>query len=454
MKSAVLTLVCSIGLITIPAVRAAAQQSVNPVPLINEPLLPDARRLGGEAFTLTVNGTGFAPGAKVLSNGKAAPTTFVSQSRLTATVKTYQLGTAAVTVVNPAPGGGTSNVAYFEVTDPSTSVAFSAITEFGAGDNPSSLAVGDLNGDGKQDLAVTNSLSNNVSILLGNGDGTFQPAVNYALGAGTFHGTPSAAVGDFNGDGKPDLAVATADYVAVLLGNGDGTFQAAVSYAAGPSFSAVVVGDFNGDGKLDLAVTANANDEVNILLGNGDGTFQPPVSYSVGQAPLSLQAGDFNGDGRLDLAVANYYSENVSILLGNGDGSFKTAVNYPVGAYPLFGPVGDFNGDGSLDLAVGNAGNNNVSVLLGNGDGTFQPALNFPVGRSPGAPAVGDFNGDGKLDLAVSNDYSDSIGNISLLLGNGDGTFQPAVTLNTQTFPASAVIGDFNGDGRLDLHRR
>jgi hypothetical protein len=316
--------------------------------------------------------------------------------------------------------------------------------------DPVSVAVGDFNGDGKPDLAVANSSSNNVGVLLGNGDGTFQAAVHYAVGSGP----RSVAVGDFNGDGKPDLAVANSDFISgigsisVLLGNGDGTFQAAVNYASGSGPNSVAVGDFNGDGKLDLAVTTSSS--ISVLLGNGDGTFQAAVHYAAGSGPVFVAVGDLNGDGKSDLAVANSSSNNVSVLLGDGDGTFQAAVNYAAGSAPRSVAVGDFNGDGKPDLAVANSSSNNVSVLLSNGDGTFQAAGNYAAGSAPRSVAVGDFNGDGKPDLAVANDGSNDV---SVLLGNGDGTFQAAVNYNYAAGPgpSSVAVGDFNGDGKPDL---
>jgi len=417
----------------------------NPVPLINQPLVPDATAPGGEGFTLAVHGTGFVSAAVVNWNHGSLPTTFVSHSELTASIPASDIAaasTASVTVVNPSPGGGTSNVMFFEVTPSSSSIALSAPSAFGAGTNPDSAAVGDFNGDGKLDLAVANEGSDNVSVLLGNGDGTFQAAVDYRAGTDP----DSVAVGDFRGDGKLDLVVANyySNNVSILPGNGDGTFQAAVNYGVSAPTS-VAVGDFNGDGKLDLAV-ANVFSDVSVLLGNGDGTFQAAVNYGAGTEPAWVEVGDFNGDGKLDLAVANVDSNNVSILLGNGDGTFKAAVNYGVGIEPVSEAVGDFNGDGKLDLAVANYGSN-VSVLLGNGDSTFQAAVNYGAGAEPAWVAVGDFNGDGKLDLAVANVGT---GNVSVLLGNGDGTFQAAVNYGTG-IGESLAVGDFNGDGRLDL---
>jgi Bacterial Ig-like domain (group 3)/FG-GAP-like repeat/FG-GAP repeat len=318
-------------------------------------------------------------------------------------------------------------------------VSFSAPVPYAVGQGPFSVAVGDFNGDGKPDMAVVNVFSNSVSVLLGNGDGTFHMAKNFAVG----DQPSSLAVGDFNGDGKLDLVVANehSNNVSVLLGNGDGTFQPAQNFFAGAS-SSVTVGDFNGDGKLDLAVAIGSS--VSVLLGSGDGTFQTARNFAAGIGPISVTVGDFNGDGKPDLAVANFNSNNVSVLLGNGDGTFQTARNFAAGIDPISVTVGDFNGDSKPDLAVANF--NNVSVLLGNGDGTFQAAKNFGAGADPRWVAVGDFNGDGKPDLAVANPNS---GTFSVFLGNGDGTFQTAQNFGGHS--STVAVGDFNGDGKPDL---
>ena len=439
-----------------PQMVGLAGTSAIPMPFLNQPLVPTSVAPGGPGFTLTVNGTGFVSGATVNWNGVALATTFVSSEELTATVPAANIaspGTASISVANPG-STLTSNVVFFSVTPPTSTVTFSNATgsPIAAGTNPRSIAVADFNGDGKLDLALGNQGSDNLTILLGNGDGTFTPT---ASSPSTGYGPFSIAVGDFNGDGKWDLAVANVgnNNVTILLGNGDGTFTpAAASPATGTAPYAVAVGDFNGDGKLDLAVVNFVSNNVTILLGNGDGTFTPAAaSPATGSEPSGVAVGDFNGDGKLDLAVTNQNSSNVTILLGNGDGTFTPAAPSPAtGSGPEAVAVGDFNGDGKLDLAVGIAGTPNLTILLGNGDGTFTPAGSSPAtGGSSWAVVLGDFNGDGKLDLAAA-EYNTN--KLTILLGNGDGTFTPAAASPaTGANPAAVAVGDFNRDGRLDL---
>ncbi len=323
---------------------------------------------------------------------------------------------------------------------------FNPAGNYPIGSGAQSMAVGDFNLDGNPDLVTANYYDNNVSVLLGAGNGNFGAAVNWAVGLGSI----SVAVGDFNRDGKPDLAVANfgSDNVSISLGIGDGTFAAPVGYTAGSFPRAVAVGDFNRDGKPDLAVANYFSDDVSVLLGVGDGTLGPPVNRAVENEPYSVAVGDFNRDGKPDLAVANNSSHNVSVLLGVGDGTLGAAHNYPVGNAPASVAVGDFNLDGKPDLAVANYGPDIVSVLLGIGDGTFVAAVNYTAGTEPASVAVGDFNCDGKPDLAVANGLSNDV---SVLLGDGNGVFAAPVNYAVGTAPSSVAVGDFNLDCSPDL---
>ena len=386
---------------------------------------------------------------------------------------------------------------------------FDASVEYYTASTPTGVIAGDFDNDGNQDLAVSASVGNTISILWGKGDGTFVGQVNAGTGD-----TPNAvAAGDFNKDGTLDLVSANSgdNTVTVVLNNGNRTFQARADYPAGTDPYSIVAKDFNGDGALDLAV-ANTGlaSQVSILMGNGNGTFQGPNHYATGDAknpgsnPYALAVGDFNGDGVFDLGVANYgsnsagvmlgigagglgtgefslnanlgvgtnpesvavldlngdsnddmvlanfASNNVSVLLGNGDGTFQTAVVYPVGAGPVAVAIADVNGDQIPDLIVVNQADDTISILLGNGDGTFQAQKinKTPTKGSADAVAVGDFNGDNIPDLAIA-DFA--LQKVAILLGKGDGTFPTIATFNTVASPSSVAIGDFNGDGKLDL---
>ena len=390
------------------------------------------------AYTLTATVAGM-----VNASGLAAPTGLVSF--LDTSYGNSASGTAVV-------GVGTPGLSFTNSSNPST------VPE------PNVVAAVDFNGDGIPDLAVSNSNSGGttLTILLGNGDGTFT-ATPTSPTVGLYPDSIVAA--DFNGDGIPDLAVTSVDNetVTILLGKGDGTFTASPSLGTITTPQSVTTGDFNGDGIPDLAVV-NAS-SVLIFLGDGDGTFKAPGTVSLtGMSPISVAVGDFNGDGVTDLAVINNCGNSypcnsangtITILLGKGDGTFTAVAATPeVGPGPVGIAVADFNGDGVLDLAISDYDGNNdnaVTILLGNGDGTFHsPAYYGGAGLSYESLVVGDFNGDGVADLAIGEFWTDEV---SILLGSGDGTFAKATapSANAPLNSGHIASADFNGDGILDL---
>lgn len=351
-------------------------------------------------------------------------------------------------------------------TTPSAASFLPAVTYYSGAWDAYSVAAADVNNDGKLDIlvanyciAMTNCTNGRIGVLLGNGDGTFQAVVTYNSGGSR---AVSLVVTDVNSDGRPDVLVAnqcfsfancTTSGVGVLLGNGDGTFKPAVSYAAGKGTgSSVAVADLNGDGKADLVVTTWSPGSVGVLLGNGDGTFQPVVTYPAG-GPQASTIVDVNGDGKPDILVAD--GAGAGVLLGNGDGTFQPEVTYTSGgATPTSIAAADLNDDGKQDLVVMNFDSGNVGVLLGNGDGTFQPAQTYSGADGAGTPsvAVADVNGDGKLDLVAVIIDINSRGNVGVFLGNGDGTFEPDVVFPSGGNGAWALaVADVSGDGKPDV---
>jgi hypothetical protein len=308
-----------------------------------------------------------------------------------------------------------------------------------------SVTVMDVNGDGNPDLLVPSPYDGVVKVLLGNGDGSFHPGQDLFVGTDLSN---TVVYGDLRGVGLRDIAFAldVNHGLAVRLGNPDGTFQTTTTSAAGTRPWGVAVGDFNHHGVPDLVVGNNTpNGTLSILLGNGGGTFQQPMTLAAGSNVTDVLAGDFNGDGNLDLVVES--DQGTQLFLGNGDGTFRSPTLIDSGLAYTRPVEGDFTGDGKLDLLLTDS--SGVKLLLGNGDGTFQaPHLIFTPSGQDVKVAVGDFNGDHKLDIAVLNQFPSSL---DLLLANGDGTFQAPQSYAIGTYPAALAVGDLLGNGRDDL---
>ncbi len=338
-----------------------------------------------------------------------------------------------------------------------------ASSPFAAGAGPRAMVSGDFNGDGVLDLATANAADNTITILLGNGAGGFTAATGGPIPTGSpLPGgsiPQSLATGDFNGDGKLDLAVVNfaSNTVTVLLGTGTGQFNTApgspIPVGASPVF--VASADINGDQKADLIVANSGDNTLTVLLGDGTGRFvaAPGGSIALATAPQAIALGDLNKDGSPDIAVVSSSANAVTVLLGDGTGHFHSPASgtFAVGSLPLAVALADMNGDGNLDMLIANAGDNTVSELLGDGTGAFTvaPGSPFSAGSKPSSLAIGDFNGDGVADFITANSNSN---NVTLLLGSLAGGFTAATSspFAAGSNPAAVVIGDFNGDGKPD----
>jgi hypothetical protein len=429
----------------------------NPIPVLY-PITPSAVvAAAATPVVLDITGAGFVNGATVKWNGSPLNTQFLSSSKLRIVPPNNVTGTATVTVTNPAPGGGTSNFQYFLVQNPVAQNYFSSRDITGSVNLTSPMTGGDFNKDGNLDLIVASGP--NVYVLLGNGDGTFQPAKGS-------NGPSNAVVtgihvADINGDGKLDLIIngkrGTTGLVATMLGNGDGSFQPPVETDfAGAASSSMVVADFNKDGVLDVAMVSAS--QVRVMLGNSDGTFQNPVGsiFTTYAGRDGIAAADFYGDGNLDLVITAYDPNSttgfsfVGVLKGFGDGFFGD-INMVAGSGANFvgsitAAIGDFNNDGKLDIATGiqTAGSTIQGLIylsLGKGDGTFSVGTSVPNVNVVTTPLlVGDFNADGVLDIATGGFF---------YFGLGDGTFP--TSNGSGNAPTFVYAGDANNDGLLDV---
>ncbi len=337
-------------------------------------------------------------------------------------------------------------------------------TRIAVGSAPNSVEIADFNGDRIADLAIANSHGNNLSILLGDGKGSFLEAKGSPFPAG--NAPNDVCVGDYDGDGKFDMAIANHDakYLTVLLGDGRGGFSPApgspVTVLSRPHTHGVAAGDFDQDGKLDLVTESWGENKVTVVFGNGRGGFAGPgVQFNVGKRPYQrLRVADLNLDGNPDVVTTNLEGDNVTVLLGDGKGSFHDSSGspFPCGKTPFALAIGDLNGDGKPDLAIGNwAGQpdrrngEGVTAMLGDGKGRFvvMPGSPFPTGDGPGRLAIGDVDGDNLPDIVVANYLSRSVS----VLRRHDETFLPSATSLVGNHPQGVALGDLNGDGKADI---
>jgi hypothetical protein len=429
----------------------------NPVPLINS-LNPPSANPGAQGFTMTVLGGGFSTSSVLNWNGSPRLTIVNSPSSLQAQINAddiAHIGTASVAVVNGGVGNRVSNVVPFPVRKRNPTIAFA--TDNNLDETASGIiTTGDLNNDGKLDVveSIPGFDSGTLDVFFGNGDGSFQDPISTTQPFYPYE----MIVGDFNNDGNLDIigtyevsCIECMPATGLLLGDGAGGFVA----AGGMDGSLAGVADVNADGNLDVLIyfsDGHGYGGMRVYLGDGQGNFSQSqeLAYVVGGRSCF---GDFNGDGRLDVAIPFVTNKSVTILLGDGTGKF----NYGKGYLPAFGAGNsiacvDMNNDGKIDLVT-----DGISVLLGNGDGAFTDSGGFQLtdGSSPEVHVL-DFNGDGKLDVALEhfpkNLYS---GEIDVLLGTGNGTFQAPITFPGGSFslgqPADSAVGDFNMDGKLDM---
>ncbi len=324
----------------------------------------------------------------------------------------------------------------------------------------SAVALGDIDGDGKVDLAVTSPWSATVGVLLNTGAGTFGARVEYGIG----NDPGQVAMADLNADGRLDLVAVSANHyrednasvpgsISVLLQKSDGTFAATADYPTGLSPSSIALGDFDGDGKIDVAVTNASSDSLSIFRNQGDGTFGTKKDVVVGSRPTSVAAADFDGDGDVDLAAVNTFGNTISVLLNAGDGTFAPKVDYETGSGPASLVAADLNGDGTVDVAVANHESESVTIFVNAGGGILT-ATTRPTARFPSRIAAADIDGDGRTDLITASDTGISGGHVASVLfnrGAGASSLGEHVDVQIGEGPGPMAIGEVDGDGKPDL---
>lgn len=405
--------------------------------------------LGGTPITIT--GTGFATGATVTIGGAAAVgVTVVSPTQITATTPKHTAGMVDVVVRNPS-GRLATGVKLFSYGF--TNISFGMALGNTVGTSVNGVAVADLNGDGKPDLVVCSSADNNLSVLLGIGDGKMQTAVPYALPAGS---APRRLVtGDYNGDGKADaVTINQNSTISVFIGNGDGTLKAAAQYPGATSWASAVTADFNNDTFLDVMVADSSGGTAGtyLLRGNGNGTFNAPMSTALANFSYDLAVGDFDKNGVVDAAVSAAFTADSSVILGKGDGTFNAPKTVTTAGASSGIAVADFNGDTNPDVVFSSNSGSTLSFVSGNGNGTFNAAMTLMSGYTQISKLVtADFDLDGRPDLGFASRHS-SMGGGGVILSNGDGTFKAPILLpGYKTIATGVAAADFNGDGLPDL---
>jgi hypothetical protein len=348
------------------------------------------------------------------------------------------------------PGAATTTLGV-AASSSASAPSFAATRSYRVGRDPGSVAIGDLNGDRKPDLAVANYSGPSVSVLMNRGDGSLRAARNFATGSE--HDLPgTVAIGNLTRDRKPDLAISNfvskGRGIIVLTNKGGGRFRAERRFATAAQPEAVAIGQLNGDKKPDLVAVSHDDDAVSVLLNKGGGRYAAKVNYRTGAGPGSIAIGDVTGNDKPDLVTPNENANTVSLLVNKGDGTFESKRDFRTGRNPTAVAIGDLNGDGKPDVAAVNNWSGTISVLTNSGEGRFEPRRDFPTARGPDAVAIADLNGDRRPDLA-NIDYGRN--SISILMNRGDGKFERRLDYAAGGEPTSLARADLNGDGKIDL---